>query len=257
MLNTKIKGIAILSILLLSPLIDVFAAPPAPIDLAFTQIVCVIGKSPLGVLEGSGFVVAPGYILTSYHGLEKAKELTVQFEKGTRYPADIFSVSNTLDLALLSFPDTKTPWLSFADARSIKVGAPIYTVGCPFGLHHSMTRGIISAGQRTILNRPVFQTDMAINPGNSGGPVLNQKGEVIGIVLGVLPEARGISFALPAREATRFLGETFSQMGTLFFDAKRDVDAAMAFTQAIRFAPRADIADLTKKRERALRRGNK
>ncbi len=206
----------------------------------------------MGQLTGSGFVVAPGYILTSLHGLDKVSGLTIQFEKKVRYPAAIFSVSEALDLALLSFLDKKTPYLSFASEGSIRIGTSIYTVGCPFGLQHSMTRGIISATARTIRDRPVFQTDMAINPGNSGGPVLNQKGAVVGVVLGLLTEARGISFALPSREAVRFLGETFSQMGTLFFDAKRYDDANAAFTQSIRFSPRQDIADLTKKRERAL-----
>ena len=246
MLKNTIRTVAVLSILLLLP-IRAVSAPQT-----FPQIVCVLGPTPMGMLEGSGFVVAPGYILTSLHGLDKVSGLTVQFEKGVRYPATIFSVSEELDLALLSFPFKKAPYLSFAKGENVVIGSPISTVGCPFGLHHSMTRGIVSAEERIIRERPVFQTDMAINPGNSGGPVLNQKGEVIGVVLGVLPEARGISFALPSREAIRFLGETFSQMGTLFFDAKRYDDASLAFTQAIRFAPRTDIADLTKKKQRAM-----
>ncbi len=257
MLKEKIIGLAIISILVLSPLNALFANEKTPTPQPFPQIVCVQGSTPMGMLEGSGFVIAPGYILTSFHGLDKAKELTVQFEKGSRYSATIFSVSGELDLALLSFPNKKAPFLSFAKGENVLIGTPIFTVGCPFGLHHSMTRGIISAEERTIRERRVFQTDMAINPGNSGGPVLNQKGQVVGIVLGVLQQARGISFALPSREAIRFLGETFSQMGTLFFDAKRDTDAVMAFTQAIKFASRAeDIADLTQKRHRALQRGN-
>jgi len=272
MLKQKIKGVAILSILFLFALTNIFAfavvghaLPPRKIIAPagntnghpLPQVVCVIGKGPLGVVEGSGFVVAPGYILTSHHGLDKVNELTVQLEEGTRYPATMFAFSVALDLALLSFPDDKVPYLSFAKKESTAVGSPISTVGCPFGLNHSITRGIVSAKERTIRERQVFQTDMAINPGNSGGPVLNQRGEVVGVVLGVLEEARGISFALPSREAIRFLAETFSQMGTLFFNEKRYVDASLAFTEAMRFAPRADIPDLKKKRQRALQRSDK
>jgi len=211
-----------------------FATSPA-----FPQIVCVLGETPKGQLIGSGFVIAPGYILTSLHGLDEAKTLTLQFEKGARYPATIFSVSAERDLALLSFPFKKAPYLEFSKEENIAIGTPISTVGCPFGLHHSMTRGIVSAEERIIRNRPVFQTDMAINPGNSGGPVMDQKGAVVGVVLGVLSEARGISFALPSREATRFLGETFSQMGSLFAKSQRDADAGEAYTQSVRFAPDA------------------
>jgi S1-C subfamily serine protease len=257
MLKEKIICLAVISVLLLSPLNALSADEKTPTPQTFPQIVCIQGSTPMGMLEGSGFVIAPGYILTSFHGLDKAKKLTVQFEKGSRYPAAVFSVSAELDLALLSFPNKKAPFLSFAKGENVLIGTPIFTVGCPFGLHHSMTRGIVSAEERIIRERRVFQTDMAINPGNSGGPVLNQKGQVVGVVLGILQQARGISFALPSREAIRFLGETFSQMGTLFFDAKRDADAVMAYTQAIRFSSRGqDIADLTNKRHRALQRGN-
>lgn len=260
MLNEKnvcLAGSILILLLLLSPTHAIFAGEKTPTPQTFPQIVCVQGPTAIGMLEGSGFVIAPGYVLTSFHGLDKAKELTVQFEKGSRYPATIFSVSAELDLALLSFPNKKAPFLSFTKGENVLIGTPIFTVGCPFGLHHSMTRGIVSAEERIIRERRVFQTDMAINPGNSGGPVLNQKGQVVGVVLGVLQQARGISFALPSREAIRFLGETFSQMGTLFFDAKRDADAVMAFTQAIRFASRAeDVADLKKRRDRASQRGN-
>lgn len=130
MLKQKITSLAILSILFLLPLplTILFAAPLAKDsnDPAFPQIVCVLGSMPTGIVEGTGFVVAPGYILTSYHGLEKTKALTVQFEKGSAYPAVIFSVSEELDLALLSFPYKKAPFLSFSgEERRIRIGAPI------------------------------------------------------------------------------------------------------------------------------------
>lgn len=211
-------------------------ASPEPV-LSFPQVVCVQGETAHGKIEGSGFIVGAGYILASGHQANQASRLTVQFQNGAKYPASVLSVSSALDLALLQIALQETEPLSFAPADNPKAGEPVMAVGCPFGLSHSASQGIISAPERVLGNRPVLQTDVAINPGNSGGPLLNNRGEVVGVVLGTLQDARGIAFAVPSREVKRFLGETFFQMGTLLAEAKRYPEASDLLAQSIRFWP--------------------
>ncbi|MBI3804541.1 MAG: tetratricopeptide repeat protein [Nitrospirae bacterium] len=212
------------------------ASPEAP-AVSFPQVVCVHGDTPQGKNEGSGFVVGPGYILASGHQANQANRLEVQFQDGSVYAASVLSVSAALDLALLQISYQGAEPLSFVSANTAKTGEPVMAVGCPFGLNHSASQGIISAPERTMGDRPVLQTDVAINPGNSGGPLLNRQGEVVGVVLGMLPEARGIAFAVPSREVRRFLGETFFQMGTLLAEAKRYPEASDLLIQSTRTWP--------------------
>ena len=214
-------------------------APAGAAAASFPQVVCVHGETPQGKVEGSGFVVGPGYLLASGHEANQATRLEAQFQDGSAYPASVLSVSDSLDLALLQISHPGASPLSFASANTVKVGESVLAVGCPFGLNHSASQGIISAPERRLGDRPVLQTDVAINPGNSGGPLLNKQGEVVGVALGMLPEARGIAFAVPSREVRRFLGETFFQMGTLLAEAKRYAEAADLLTQSTRFWPQS------------------
>lgn len=214
-------------------------APPAEPAPSFPQVVCVHGDTAQGEIEGSGFIVGPGYILASGHQADQASRLTVQFQNGAMVPASILSVSGALDLALLQIALQEAEPLSFAASDSPKVGESVMAIGCPFGLNHSASQGIISAPERVLGERPVLQTDVSINPGNSGGPLLNKQGEVVGVVLGTLQDARGIAFAVPSREVKRFLGETFFQMGTLLAEAKRYPEAAGLLAQSIRSWPRS------------------
>ena len=206
---------------------------------SFPQVVCVVGETARGKIEGSGFIVGPGYVLASGHETNQSSRLAVQFQDGSIHPATLLSVSSALDLALLQIPAQETPSLPFGNANSGRVGEPVLAVGCPFGLNHSASQGIISAPERMLGDRPLLQTDVAVNPGNSGGPLLNKQGEVIGVVLGMLPEAHGIAFAAPAREVKRFLGETFFQMGTLLAEAKRYPEAADLLLQSTQFWPQS------------------
>lgn len=220
------------------------AAPLAPApaernDPSYPQVVCVVGENARGKIEGSGFVIGPGYILASGHEADRSNRLAVRLPDGSIQPATLLSVSAALDLALLQIPAAGTAPLSFSNANSGKVGETVVAVGCPFGLDHSASQGIISAPERLLEDRPLLQTDVAVNPGNSGGPLLNKQGEVIGVVLGMIPEARGIAFAVPAREVKRFLGETFFQMGTLLAEAKRYSEAADLLVESTKFWPQS------------------
>lgn len=220
------------------------AAPPVPApaernDPSYPQVVCVVGETARGKIEGSGFVIGAGYILASGHEADRSNHLAVRLPDGSIQPATLLSVSAALDLALLQIPEQGTAPLPFSGANSGKVGETVVAVGCPFGLSRSASQGIISAPERLLEDRPLLQTDVAVNPGNSGGPLLNKQGEVIGVVLGMIPEARGIAFAVPAREVKRFLGETFFQMGTLLAEAKRYSEAAELLVQSTKFWPQS------------------
>ena|GEM_PF-3970256 len=206
----------------------------------FLQVVCIHGEAGEGEeIEGSGFLVAPGYVVASGHQAKQAKKMTAQFQDGSTYPSLLLSESPALDLALLQIPISGGTPLMLAADHSAKAGEPIRAVGCPYGLGHSIVQGIISAPERRLKDRPVLQIDAPINPGNSGGPLLNRRGEVIGVVLGMLPEARGIGFAVPIRNVKEFLGESFFEMGTVMAQAQQFAKAADALSLSTLFRPQS------------------
>ncbi len=209
----------------------------------FPQVVCITGTAGGKKVEGSGFMVGKGgYILASGHQVKRAIRLTAQFQDGSTYPATLLSVSDALDLSLLQIPFQGMEPLGFNREKSPQAGDPVLAVGCPFGLNHTASQGIISAPERRIGDKYLLQTDVAINPGSSGGPLLNKGGEVLGVIVGMLPHAQGIAFALPAREVRHFLGETFLQIGNLFAEAKRYNDAADALLSSSNFWPESPQA---------------
>ncbi|MFY9271241.1 MAG: trypsin-like peptidase domain-containing protein [Candidatus Manganitrophaceae bacterium] len=221
-------------------------APPAPRSstakgniASFPQVVCIVGKTAHGAVTGSGFIVGGGYLLTTAHEVHEATQLEAHFHDGKSYPATVLSISSALDLALLQIPFQGVSPLLFVSLEGAQIGEPVIAIGCPLGLTPSASQGIISAPERKMGNRPVLQTDVAINPGNSGGPLLNKQGEVVGVVVGLLPDAQRISFALPGREARRFLGETFFQMGTLLAEAKRYSEAVDLLNQSTLLWPQS------------------
>lgn len=217
--------------------------PPLPRpharEVSFSPVVCIHGEGRSGRVEGSGFMVASGYVLGTGHQVEQSERLSVQFENGSIYPAVLLSVSSSLDLALLQIPPQGVSPLSFSPSKTGRIGEEVRAVGCPYGLNHTVSRGIVSGPERRLRQRPMLQTDVAINPGNSGGPLLNDKGEVLGVIVGMLPEAKGIAFAVPARESKRFLGETFFQIATLFAEVKRYSEAVEALNLSTGFWPQS------------------
>ncbi|WP_456446094.1 S1C family serine protease [Oceanithermus sp.] len=171
---------------------------------------------------GSGFVLdKEGYILTNYHVVEGADEITVKFhEDPTAYPAKLIGSAPPLDLALLKVdvPDKGMLHpIPLGDSDRLKVGQKAIAIGNPFGLEFTVTEGIISAirtnpGAESSLIPRLIQTDAAINPGNSGGPLLDSRGEVIGINAAIInpggvPQFAGIGFAIPINLAKKYLPE--------------------------------------------------
>lgn len=155
---------------------------------------------------GSGFVVdSSGYIVTNYHVIQDADEITVILHDDTNLIAKVVGHDKKTDLALLKVESKKKlPALSFGDSDKIRVGDWIVAIGNPYGLGGTVTAGIISARARNINSGPYddyLQTDASINRGNSGGPMFNMKGEVIGVNTAIFTPTGGsigIGFAIPS-----------------------------------------------------------
>ncbi len=184
-----------------------------------TEDSSVFGESQSGTATGSGFVVdKDGTILTNAHVVEGASKVTVSFEEGGEaISADVKGIDTDADIAVLKInPEGRDlTVLPLGNSSDAKVGDPVVAIGNPFGLQRTVTTGIVSALQRQV-DAPsgfpisgVIQTDASINPGNSGGPLLNARGEVIGInsqiATGGGQGSVGIGFAIPIDSAKKEL----------------------------------------------------
>jgi serine protease Do len=166
---------------------------------------------------GSGIIIrADGHILTNSHVVENATKIQVLLSSGEEYPAKVIGADPKTDLSIIKIEPAKPlPFLMFGDSDKVAVGEWVVAIGHPRGLDQTVTTGIISAKNRRGITDPssyqdFLQTDAAINPGNSGGPLLNLRGEVIG-VNGVIASAsggfEGIGFAVPSNIAVYVMGE--------------------------------------------------
>ena len=186
--------------------------------------IAVEGESGFG--SGSGFIIrADGYILTNNHVVSVASSdgLEVVFPDGDRRPAELVGTSVDYDLAVVKVDRTGLPTLTLGDSDGVRVGDEVVAIGAPLGLDGTVTSGIVSVLDRPVLageNAPdesfinAVQTDAAINPGNSGGPLLDMRGNVIGVnsaiaTLAIGGEAGniGLGFAIPSNSASRVADE--------------------------------------------------
>ncbi len=158
---------------------------------------------------GSGFIVSPkGYILTNYHVIQDAARITVGLQSGEKYRGNVVGFDPETDVAVLKIdPPKDLPTVTLGDSNAAQVGDWVLAMGSPFGLDQTVTAGIISKKERESPFFNVFQrflqTDAAINRGNSGGPLVNMRGEVIGMnsqIATSTGDYNGIGFALPANE---------------------------------------------------------
>jgi S1-C subfamily serine protease len=168
--------------------------------------------------QGSGFVLdKSGHVLTNYHVVENANRgVEVQLSNKHKYTAKVIGTDRTHDLALLQIDAPNLQPVTLADSNDLSVGQKVYAIGNPFGLAGTMTRGIISSirsirGAEGAPIEDAIQTDAAINPGNSGGPLLNSRGEVIGINTMIASngaeQSSGIGFAIPINTAKAVLAD--------------------------------------------------
>lgn len=203
---------------------------------------------------GSGVIVsADGYILTNHHVAAEGAEVTLIFADGTKELASAVWSSQALDLAIVKARGDSYPAAAMGSVEDVRVGEQVVAIGTPLALQfqHTVTGGIVSAlnrtlqvpsGRSTAFMEQLIQTDVAINPGNSGGPLLNQRGEVIGIVTVRVEEAAGIGFAIPI-DIARPIVEHFladgsyvtPKMGAYLFDSEiaRYYDANSTMTTGL------------------------
>jgi serine protease Do len=166
---------------------------------------------------GSGFVLSgDGYIMTNAHVVEGADEVIVTLTDKREFKARIIGADKRTDVAVVKIQASGLPVVKVGDVSRLKVGEWVMAIGSPFGLENSVTAGIVSAKQRDTGEYLSFiQTDVAINPGNSGGPLINMRGEVVGINSQIYSRSggyMGISFAIPMDEAMR-VSEQLRQSG--------------------------------------------
>ena len=155
---------------------------------------------------GSGFIIdKDGYIVTNNHVIDNADKIVVILKDEKEFEAKIVGRDKNTDLALIKIESNHNlPVLGFGDSDALKVGQWVVAIGNPFGLEQTVTAGIVSAKGRVIGSGPYddfIQTDASIDPGNSGGPLLNMKGEVIGINTAIVAGGQGIGFAIPVNLA--------------------------------------------------------
>ena len=203
---------------------------------------------------GSGVIVsADGYILTNHHVAAEGAEVTLIFADGTKELASAVWSSQALDLAIVKAKGDSYPAAAMGSVEDVRLGEQVVAIGTPLALQfqHTVTGGIVSAlnrtlqvpsGRSTAFMEQLIQTDVAINPGNSGGPLLNQRGEVIGIVTVRVEEAAGIGFAIPI-DIARPIVEHFladgsyvtPKMGAYLFDSEiaRYYDANSTMTTGL------------------------
>jgi 2-alkenal reductase len=174
---------------------------------------------------GSGFMIdEQGHVLTNNHVVGDANRLEITLANGTTLPAEVIGRDARFDLAVIkaTIPSDQLRVMQLADSDQVQVGEQAIAIGNPYGLEGTVTTGIVS-GRRPVVSEPgggdgvlvnAIQTDASINPGNSGGPLLNARGEVIGVnTLGLMPRGgqAGLNFAIPINNARRILPDLLAR----------------------------------------------
>lgn len=208
--------------------------------------------------QGSGFIIDPsGIILTNAHVVNNADEITVQLSDGREFKATEIKADDRADVAIVRIAvKEKLPFLAMGDEQQLEIGDWVLAFGSPFGLHRTVTQGIISAKSRGLndprMKQELLQTDAAINPGNSGGPLVNLRGEVIGVNTAI--ESRsggydGVGFAVPASLA-KWVAEQLEQHGKVqrayIGVLAQDIDSGLAESLGLDAPRGALIAEITR-----------
>jgi serine protease Do len=194
--------------------------------------------------SGSGFIIdKQGLVLTNYHVIEDADRITVTLADGRGFRADVVGTDPAIDVALLRIPSAGgLPEAPLGDSDTLRVGEWVCAIGNPLGYVHSVTVGVVSFIGRKLFDPSLddyIQTDAAINFGNSGGPLINARGEVIGINSAISSRACNIGFAVPINQAIAILPQLEARgrvsrgfLGVLLTDVTPDLQRALKLTVA-------------------------
>src|SRR5580658_5679664 len=163
------------------------------------SVVVIQGKTDSGDVLGSGFIVSKdGKIVTNLHVIRDMKMATIQTATGEIFDSvSVLATDDRRDLAILKVAGFNLPIIDLGDSDGLAVGEPVVIVGSPRGLEGTVTAGILSSVRDSGDGYKVLQTDAAVNPGNSGGPLVNSRGEAIGVVSFILRSSQGLNFAVP------------------------------------------------------------
>ncbi len=209
---------------------EFFGGPPAP---ERERIVAGIG---------SGFIFdGRGYILTNNHVVDGADNIEVTLNDGRKFKAKLVGADPYTDLAVIKIDGKNLPVAPLGDSSKVQIGEWAIAIGNPLGIQNTVTLGIISALDRTIprpngqgVMRHLIQTDAAINPGNSGGPLINIKGEVIGVNTAIIASAQGIGFAVAINTAKSIINDLITEgkverayLGVYIQDLTKDIAETM------------------------------
>jgi serine protease Do len=171
---------------------------------------------------GSGFIISSnGLILTNAHVVDGANRVTVTLKGGRRVAGRVLGEDRRMDVAVVRIREGNLPTVSIGNSDGLRPGEWAIAIGSPLGLDNSVTVGIISGTGRSgralgaggTQTASFIQTDAAINPGNSGGPLLNQRGQVIGMNTAIIQGAQGLGFAIPINEAERIANRLIERRG--------------------------------------------
>ena len=178
-------------------------------------IVAIRADTPEGITTGTGFLVdSTGVIVTNLHVIEGATHVAIKLHSGEQYTQiRVASFDQDRDLAIIRLPGFSLPTVSLGNSDNVKVGATVYAIGNPLGLEESVTKGIVSSIRVRDNGTKVIQTDSAASPGNSGGPLINEQGEVIGVVTYKISSGENLNFAVAINYVRALL--SFDQLMSL------------------------------------------